>query len=106
LSIGAFVIFGAMMIALPIILGYSANGYIVHILLWLAWAPLLLPSPDDLAINTAPFKLLEQDQPAAPPPKPPGWSQRVEGFIRARPILNLLVGFAFGVAANKASELL
>ena len=106
LSIGAFVIFGVMMLALPVILGYSAIGYILHIVLWLAGAPLFLPSPDDLAIDTAPFKLLEQDQPAAAPPKPPGWTHTVEGFIRARPILNLVVGFALGVAANKASELL
>jgi hypothetical protein len=45
----------------------------------------------------------------APPPAPvpdPGLPERVQTWIRGRPIANLVLGFLLGIITNKASDLL
>lgn len=74
--------------------------------IFLFWSVFTAVMVRDFTRRTKPFELVSVEQSKADRPHIPSWSHRVHAWITARPLLNLVLGFALGIATNKASDLL
>lgn len=96
------------------IAGVVAAGILLHILMavsGLACVMILslayLPLGDALDRRVAypPFELTDPGEDRGEMTSDsPGWAVRMEGALRRRPALNILVAFAFGILINKTSD--
>jgi len=80
---------------------YGLGGWIIFALLLLGL--LLVTWPLVMERNeTERFRVLAAPLSTSKTKEP--WSVKIDRFVRARPALNLLVGFALGVVTNKVSD--